>query len=127
MEQSGVSLASLGIVATLVAGLIWLLKAQFNQNNSTIQKNTDVIEKLTDVIDELSDSLKKRDKTDHDFQIKVSNILDKISTTQDTISERQVKMYKTLNTSVLNVDTMNVNKEFINDGKQPRAESKRKV
>ena len=113
MAESGVSLASLGIVATLVAGLIWLLKAQFNQNTSTIRKNTDVIEKLTEVIDELSNSLKKRDKTDHDFQIKVSNILDKISTTQDTISERQVKMYDTLNTSVLNVDTMNVKQEIV--------------
>lgn len=113
MAESGVSLASLGIVATLVAGLIWLLKAQFTQNTTTIQKNTDVIEKLTNVIDELSNSLKKRDKTDHDFQIKVSNILDKISTTQDTISDRQVKMYETLNTSVLNVDTMNVKNEIL--------------
>ena len=113
MEQSGVSLASLGIVATLVAGLIWLLKAQFNQNTSTIRKNTDVIEKLTEVIDELSNSLKKRDKTDHDFQIKVSNILDKISTTQDTIADRQVEMYAKIDTSVMNVGTMNVNKKIV--------------
>lgn len=113
MDGTEVSLASLAIVATLVAGLIWLLKAQFTQNTTTIQKNTDVIEKLTDVIDELSSSIKKRDKTDHEFQIKVSNILDKISTTQDTISDRQVKMYETLNTSVLNVDTMNVKNEIV--------------
>ena len=113
MEQSGVSLASLGIVATLVAGLIWLLKAQFTQNTTTIQKNTDVIEKLTEVIDELSDSLKKRDKTDLEFQMKVSTILNKISTTQDTIADRQLEMYAKIDTSVMNVDTMNVKNEIV--------------
>lgn len=87
MAESGVSLASLGIVATLVAGLIWLLKAQFNQNNSTIQKNTDVIEKLTAVIDQLSDSMSARDKIDHEFQKQVITVLEKLSLHQDSIGE----------------------------------------
>lgn len=61
MEQTSIALAALGIVGTLCAALIWLLKKLFTQNE-------DVLGKLSCSIDTLSDVLSNNDKRDLDFQ-----------------------------------------------------------
>lgn len=74
-NEPSVDLAMIGIVATLVAGLIWLLKKQFVQNETTlangnkiIDKNTNVIEKLCTLIDTMQVNSIRHDEENKVFQ-----------------------------------------------------------
>lgn len=78
------------IIAVVFAGLIWLIKKQFDQNNTTIKdstiankQNTDAYIKLSDVIERLDRSITDRDKQDNEFQKNVMVSFKKMFKLQD--------------------------------------------
>lgn len=109
----------LSLIVTIVfAGLIWLIKKQFELGNTTIKESNGAykalaqsIDKLTDATQKQSDSLTARDKRDHDFQKEVMQSFQKIVTTQKAIIKTQDRNYK----AVLNqrVGVQKVDKQIV--------------
>lgn len=100
MQDTTVILAALAIVATLTGALVWLLKKQFTQNDTTIRESTKAINKLADVMETFSTSLATDEIIREKFQTEVSdnmknitNVLQKISTNQDLIKTTVDKTY----------------------------------
>lgn len=98
MTEPEVILAIVGVLATAVGFLGWIIQKQFNQNNTTIKEstkaniqNTDAYVKLSQVIEKLQQSICAKDAAEHEFQTKIVKTLDKISTTQDIIMNRQLE------------------------------------
>lgn len=98
MTEPEVILAIVGVLATAVGFLGWIIQKQFNQNNTTIKEstkaniqNTDAYVKLSQVIEKLQQSICAKDAAEHEFQTKIVKTLDKISTTQDVIMNRQLE------------------------------------
>lgn len=98
MTEPEVILAIVGVLATAVGFLGWIIQKQFNQNNTTIKEstkaniqNTDAYVKLSQVIEKLQQSICAKDVAEHEFQTKIVKTLDKISTTQDIIMNRQLE------------------------------------
>lgn len=67
MEES-VLLAALAIVASCVGGLIWLVKEQNKQNNSTLKDNTKATNGLTSTLTNINATLAASHKTDQENQ-----------------------------------------------------------
>lgn len=57
-----VALASLGIVGSITAALVWLLKKLFEQNTVTLKHLIDALNNLSTVIDTFKSSQSDRDK-----------------------------------------------------------------
>lgn len=98
MTEPEVILAIVGVLATAVGFLGWIIQKQFNQNNTTIKEstkaniqNTDAYVKLSQVIEKLQQSICAKYDSEHEFQTKIVKTLDKISTTQDIIMNRQLE------------------------------------
>lgn len=80
-----ITLSALAIVATVVAALVWLLREQFKQNNTTIKESTKAISKLADILDSFQETMQADDIAKGAFNTKVITVLDKISRKQDEI------------------------------------------
>lgn len=91
----------IGVMATLVGGLIWLLKRQFVQNETTltrghdiIEKNTDVINKLCRLIDKMQETNVKHEQDNKAFQLYVieslKSIIEKADRNHDAIKSMEV-------------------------------------
>jgi len=106
--ENAVAIASLGILGSVVASLIWLLKKLFNQNDTTIKD-------LTVILDKLNTSINIDDTDRREFQTCVVNTLSKLSENQDIISNRQVELYRHISTKLMNVENMVVNHEIVKD------------
>ena len=111
--ENAVAIAALGILGSVVAALVWLLKKLFTQNDTTLTKNTNINASLAKSIDNLNDTMKCNEENRLEFQTGVVNSLKKISEVQDTISNRQVDMYEHINTKIMNVENMTVGKETV--------------
>ena len=72
---SEVALASLGIVASITAALIWLLKKQFSQNDTTLKLNTVAVDNLNKTLDSLNKSIREQDKAELEFRKTVMRYL----------------------------------------------------
>lgn len=101
------------IVSIVFAGLIWLIKKQFEQSNTTIKEANkankalaDSIDKLTDATQKQSESLNARDKRDHDFQKEVMASFGKIIKTQDKIIKTQDRNYNAVKSQVVKIQTV---------------------
>ena len=81
-----ITITSLGILASTVGALIWLLKKLFNQNNTTIKDLSSILSKLNDTID-------NNDSKNCEFQAKVVDALDRVLKLQNSIEERQKNLY----------------------------------
>ena len=96
-----VDLAMKGEDASLVAGLIWLLKKQIVQNETTltrghdiIEKNTNVIEKLCSLIDTMQSNALREEEENKAFRMYVIEslkaILEKADRNHEAIKEMSV-------------------------------------
>lgn len=83
MGESAVLLAALGIVATTVGGLIWLLKEQHKQNNTILKDNTKATKDLTSTLTSIDKSLSENRKADREFQKTTLKYLTEISEKAD--------------------------------------------
>ena len=63
-----VALAALGILATVIGALVWLLKKLFDQNNTTLQRNTSAVVELNKTLGHLNQSITANDKADREFR-----------------------------------------------------------
>lgn len=111
--ENAVSIASLGVLGTVTGALIWFLKKLFTQNDTTLRENTMANKCLATSIDNLNETMKLNEASQKAFQAGVVASLSKISSVQDTIAERQVEMYKHIDTKIMNVQSMTVEKETI--------------
>lgn len=68
MGESAVLLSALGIVASCVAGLIWLVKEQNKQNNSTLKDNTNATNNLNSTLASINHTLAENRKADKQYQ-----------------------------------------------------------
>lgn len=100
--------AVVAVLATAVGFLGWIIKKQFNQNNTTVreatkanQQNTQAYIRLSHVIEKLEESISKRDENDRQFQEHVIAVLTKLSEKQDVIHE-------TINTTNMTVQNLYV-------------------
>lgn len=96
MSNIEVTLAIVGVLATTVGFLGWIVQQQFNFNRTTIKENNRVIAELSKILEKVHKSFdddrecRKIDEQNKKmFQEKVCKTLDKISTTQDVILNRQ--------------------------------------
>lgn len=85
MGGSEVALAALGIMATIVGVLVWLLKKLFTQNESTIKENSKSnsllatsITRLANASEEQVRAARTRDEEHRSFQAHVVEKLDLI-------------------------------------------------
>lgn len=99
--QDSITLSALAIVGTIVGALVWLLREQFKQNNTTIKESTKAINKLADVMDKFSETLatdeiireKNQNRISGDLK-SIATVLQKISTNQDNIKTTVDSTYK---------------------------------
>lgn len=103
----------IAIVTVVFVGLIWLIKKQFDQSNTTIQgankANTalaESIEKLTVATQQQSDSMSARDKRDHDFQKEVMQSFKKIFASQKLVLKTQDRNYDAVINQKVGVQTV---------------------
>lgn len=96
MSEPEVILAIVGVLATSVGLLGWIIREQFKQNNTTLKEHKNIIESLTEILEKVHKSFdddrecrQEENKQKQEFQNKVCKTLDKISTTQDVILNRQ--------------------------------------
>ena len=96
MTEPQVILAIIGVLGTAVGFLGWIVQQQFNFNKTTIKENNRVIAELSKILEKVHKSFdddrlcRQADaKQKQAFQEKVCKTLDKISTTQDVILNRQ--------------------------------------
>ncbi|WP_437770603.1 hypothetical protein [Arthrobacter sp. KNU40] len=66
MNDSAVILAALGIMATIVGALVWLLKKLFTQNDTTVKEGNKVNLKLAASIDKLAEASNEQIKQSRD-------------------------------------------------------------
>lgn len=90
MFGESIVLAALGIMATIVGVLVWLLKKLFTQNDTTIRQNNKVNLKLSEAIERMSlaaeeqiRSSKERAQKDQRWQELVVKKLDELDTKAD--------------------------------------------
>lgn len=98
MTEPEVILAIVGVLATTVGFLGWIIREQFKQNNTTLKEHKNIIESLTEILEKVHKSFdddrecrQEENKQKQEFQDKVCKTLDKISTTQDVIMNRQLE------------------------------------
>lgn len=98
MTEPQVILAIIGVLGTAVGFLGWIIREQFNFNKSNIKENTKVIADLSEILEKVHKSFdddricrQEDSKQKQQFQDKVCKTLDKISTTQDVIMNRQLE------------------------------------
>lgn len=108
MDGSEVALAALGIMSLTVGALVWLLKKQFIQNESTMQNNTTVIGELKQVLVEFKEAFATDDADRRAFQACVVKSLTKNSEVLDKISARQDEIYETLTATNMTVQNLYV-------------------
>lgn len=84
-----VAITALGIVATVVGGLIWVVKFLFTKNDKTLNNLATSIEKSAKASTALHDSLKKRDARDHAFQQGVVRSLEHVTKTLERIDQKE--------------------------------------
>lgn len=91
-EGVTVALAALGIMATIVGVLVWLLKKLFTQNETTVQDNSksnaqlaSAIARLADASEETISASKARDEEQRSFQQLVIQKLDGLDGKADSI------------------------------------------
>ena len=104
--ENAVAIAALGILGTVVAALIWLLKKLFNQNDTTIKE-------LTAVLAKLDKTMVSNDENRVEFQTGVVATLKKLSDVQDSIACKQTVMYEKIEAKTMNVNQMNVAHETV--------------
>lgn len=88
MNGGEVALAALGIVATVCAALIWVVKFLFTKNDTTNNRLASSIEKSADASHALQKSLADRDARDHEFQRDVIASLAKVSLSLDQLDRK---------------------------------------
>lgn len=105
MSGVEVALAALGIMATIVAALVWLLKKLFNQNDTTLKEgniaNLELaksINKLATASEEQTRLGRERDAEQREFQKEVLHNLktlnEKADKTYTAVSEKPVTIEK---------------------------------
>lgn len=110
MDGAEVALAALGIMATIVGVLVWLVKKLFNQNDTTLKQVSATslllsrsIDKLAVASDKQTTAIEKQEKATLEWQKYVTerfNNLDEISKQilSQTVSEQTVQHQTVLNT-----------------------------
>ncbi|AZI61877.1 hypothetical protein RQN9TF_12800 [Rhodococcus qingshengii] len=88
MNGGEVALAALGIVATVCAALIWVVKFLFTKNDKTNNRLASSIEKSANASHALQQSLAARDARDHEFQRDVIDALGKVSISLDQLDRK---------------------------------------
>lgn len=105
MNGVEVALAALGIMASIVAALIWLLKKLFNQNDTTLKQGTRAdlelaksINKLATASEEQTRVGRERDAEQREFQKEVLHSLktlnDKADKTFDAVANSPITIEK---------------------------------
>lgn len=103
------ALAALGIVATIAAALVWLLKKLFTQNDTTLRHIAKSSASLASAIEALNKTLEANDETrredrqaDREYQKYMRSTITKVSEKQDIIHDIVAK--------TITVENMYVNK-----------------
>jgi hypothetical protein len=109
MDQSDIALAALGIVATLAAALIWLLKKLFNQNTVTLKHLSDSsnnlarsIEQLSKVSERQTKIIERQESSDSEWQKYVATRFDELKSIGSRLLTQIVDTQVVTNQTVLN-------------------------
>ena len=96
-DGTSVELAALGIVATLAAALIWLLKKLFAQNTDTLNYLSDSsnnlarsIEQLSKVSERQTIIIERQEKSDIEWQKYVTRRFDELDNVGDKLLNQKV-------------------------------------
>lgn len=127
-ELTAITGLLIGIVSIVFAGLIWLIKKQFDQSNTTIKDSNianknlaDSLEKLMVVLNNQHESYVERDKRDQAFQEDMrksfksqNDSLAEVVKTQKRIIKTQDRNYKAvINTQ--KIKTQTVEKQIVSE------------
>lgn len=113
-ELTAITGLLIGIVSIVFAGLIWLIKKQFDQSNTTIKDGNTAnktlatsLDKLILVLNNQHESFIERDKRDQAFQKDMRDSFMKVIKTQEKIIKTQDRNYKAvLTTQKVKVQTV---------------------
>jgi len=110
----------IAIVTVVFVGLIWLIKKQFDQSNTSIKDNNEASRELASSINNLSillkdqhESLKVRDKRDEEFQKKMMTAWDKSFATQDLLIKGQEMILATQDRNLEALQTQTVETQTV--------------
>lgn len=101
MSEPEVILAIVGVLATTVGFLGWIIREQFKQNNTTLKEHKNIIESLTDILEKVHKSFDDDRECRKEESAQICKTLDKISATQDEINNRQITLYRKVETEIL--------------------------
>lgn len=123
MNGVEVALAALGIMATIVAALVWLLKKLFNQSDTTLKEGNKSQLELAKSINKLATASeeqvrlgRERDAEQREFQKEVLHNL-------KTLNEKADKTFEAVNHAPVTIEKQHVEKQVV---QQEVVESKTK-
>lgn len=94
MDGAEVAITALGIMASVVGALVWLLRKLFTQNESVLAKLAGSIDGLHEFLKEERLSRTERDTLNEQFQTKVIDHLDHINTKTSAILVKADRNYE---------------------------------
>lgn len=113
MGGEGVALAALGIMATTVGVLVWLLKKLFNQNDTTLKEGNKAnlelaksINKLASASEEQTRVGRERDAEQREFQTQVLHSL-------QLLNKKADKTYNAVSRAPVNIEQQHVEKQVV--------------